>query len=272
MDKPNKLKKQAILKQRLSRLLNNNLDFVTVDSAAKAWGIKNDEAKILLYNLCKKGWLSRIKQGYYIPVDLASTTNEPPLEYPWAVATEFFEPCYIAGWTAGEYWDLTEQIFNKVLLLTSKPQRKTEHIINGTIYRLHSIQESMFFGTETIWQGQNKVQISDPSKTIIDMFYKPAYGGGIRQVVEFYKNYLGSKHKNINLLIEYALKLNKGVVFKRLGFITEKFFPQERSIIKDAQRNLSSGYSRLDLKLPKDKLVAKWNLWVSESWLEDIKL
>jgi predicted transcriptional regulator of viral defense system len=263
---------QSALKSKLAQLLGSSNEIITVDLAVQAWNISREQARWFLYSFCKQGWLSRIKQGYYVPVDLASNLKAPPLEHPWAVAAELWEPCCIGGWTACEYWDFTEQIFNTVFILTTKQQPKKEYELNGTKYLLNTIQESMMFGTKTVWQGQSKVQISDPSKTMIDMFYKPAYGAGIRQVIEFYKSYLNSKHKNIDLLVEYALKFNKGVVFKRLGFITENFFPQEKAIIEVALKNLSAGYSSLDIDLAKDRLVSKWRLWISNSWAKDISL
>lgn len=265
-------KKQLELKHKLYQLLKTSGELISVDSAVKAWDVTREQARWFLYSFCKQGWLSRIKQGYYVPVDLSSNLKDPPLEHQWAIATQLWSPCYIGGWTACEHWDLTEQIFDTVQMFTTKQQAKKEYELNGTKYLLHTIQESMIFGTKTVWQGQCKVQVSNPTKTIVDVFYKPTYGGGIRQVAEFYKNYLESKHKDVDLLIDYALKFNKGVVLKRLGFITEKFFPQERAIIEVALKNLSAGYSNLDTKLPKDKLVSKWHLWISNSWAKDMKL
>lgn len=255
-------------KAKLAKIILSSNGLISVDSTAKALGFNKEQARWFLYSNCKRGWLSRIKRGYYIPVDLASDLKSPPLEHPWAVASQLWGPCYMGGWTACEHWDFTEQIFNTVLVITSNQQPQQEYELNGTQYLLHTTQEKMMFGTKYVWQGQTKVRISDPSKTIIDMFYKPSYGGGMRQIVDFYKNYLGSKHKNINLLIDYALKLNKGVVFKRLGYITEKFFPQEKAIIEIARHNLSAGYSSLDLDMPKDQLISKWRLWIPNNWLE----
>lgn len=264
--------KQSKAKSKLAKLITTSNILISVDSASKALKLSRDQARWTLHSFCKRGWLSRVKRGYYVPVDLSSNLKSPPLEHPWAVATKLWELCYIGGWSASEHWDFTEQIFNTVLVLTSKQQQKKEYELNGTQYQLHTMQETMMFGTKTIWQGQTKVQISDPTKTIIDMFYKPSYGGGIRQVTEFYKNYLGSKHKNIDLLVDYALKFNKGVVFKRLGYVTEKFFPQERAIIEVARSNLSAGYSGLDIDMPKDQLISKWCLWIPNCWSKDFEL
>lgn len=263
---------QSSLRQSLSQLLRSSPDLITIDSAATILGLAQGEAQEILFHLARNGWLSRVKRGHYIPVPLSSNNAQPALEYPWAIAARLFEPCYIAGWSAAEYWDFTEQIFNTTLVLTTKQPRRVREEINATKFLIQTIQQDAFYGTKSIWQGQTKVLISDPSKTIVDMFYKPALGGGIRQVAEFYKNYLKSEHKDINLLVEYALKLNKGVVFKRLGFITEKLFPEEKCIIEVASKNLSSGYSKLDISLPQDRLLRKWNLWVSNSWLKEVPL
>ncbi len=265
-------KNQSKVKSQLARLISASPDLITVDSASQILKISRDQARWFLYSFCKRGWLSRIKRGYYVPVDLSSNLRSPPLEHPMAVAIKLWQPCYIGGWTASEHWDFTEQIFSTILVLTNNQQPKQEYTLNDTQYLLHTMQEAMMFGTQIIWQGQTKVLISDPTKTIIDMFYKPSYGGGIRQVAEFYKSYLDSKHKNIDLLIEYALKFNKGVVFKRLGYITEKFFVQEKAIIEVARKNLSAGYSSLDIDMPKDQLISRWRLWIPNTWSKDFRL
>ena len=34
------------------------------------------------------------------------------LEDPLVIAEKLFSPCYVGGWSAAEYWGITEQIFN----------------------------------------------------------------------------------------------------------------------------------------------------------------
>jgi|GEM_PF-6032200 len=46
---------------------------------------------------------------------MASESDEP-----WAVAQKLFVPCYVGGWSAAEYWDFTEQIFNSTLVVLAK--------------------------------------------------------------------------------------------------------------------------------------------------------
>jgi len=43
-----------------------------------------------------------------VSVPLESRTADVPLEDPWLIAERLFAPCYIGGWSAAEYLDLTE--------------------------------------------------------------------------------------------------------------------------------------------------------------------
>ena len=260
------------LKTMLAKLVRAKPELIDVDTASQVWNLDRDKTVWYLYSLCKQGWLSRVKRGHYLAVDIATDSKTPTLDQPWAVITELFAPCYMAGWTAAEYWGLTDQIFNTILVATSQSISKREHHYSGIDYSLTSVQESSLFGTKRVWQGRVKTQVSDPSKTIVDMFNKPDWGCGMYQVLEFYQNYLHSKHKDIDLLISYALKVNNGTVFKRLGFITEKFFPEEELIIETALKNLTKGYSALDPKLPKDKIIYRWKLWLPEDWTKEMSL
>jgi predicted transcriptional regulator of viral defense system len=91
-------------------------------------------------------------------------------------------------------------------------------------------------------------------------------GGGIRPVSDVLNNYMQSPHKNLNALFEYALRIKNKTVFKRLGYLMEKFHAEEREIIQQCHARISSGYSKLDPDLDADKLITRWKLWIPESW------
>ena len=98
------------------------------------------------------------------------------------------------------------------------------------------------------------------------MLSDPSLGGGIRLVSDILKDFFQSKQANSKLLFEYAQQLNKGVVFKRLGYLTEKFFPEEKDLIDLCLISISAGYSKLDPSLSAKKLVKKWRLWLPDNW------
>ena len=56
-----------------------------------------EKARQLLAYLARRGWLSRVRQGLYIPVPLDARRSGEWREDPWVVAERTFSPCYIGG-------------------------------------------------------------------------------------------------------------------------------------------------------------------------------
>ena len=266
MDKLAGLGKKS--RERLSVLVRNMKGVISLKEAAAFLNMPKDQAATFVSRLCKNGWLSRIQRGVYIPVSIESRNADPVSEDPWVVAERLFEPCYIGGWSAAEHWDLTEQIFRSVLVITAGHVRRKKIKAGGAEYFLKMTSKKNLFGTTDVWKNSNKVKVSDPSKTIIDILNDPEIGGGIRPATDLLKNYFDSKNKNLDLLIEYGEKMGNRTVFKRLGFLVEKNYPQEKAFLERCLLRLSEGYSKLDPALKGEKIVSKWKLWIPASWAE----
>lgn len=103
------------------------------------------------------------------------------MEDPWAIASKIYDPCYIGGWTAGEHWNLAEQLFRKTVAVTARRVRRKETAIQGFPFRIKRIGSSRFFGARTLWRGKTRKNFSDPSRTVIDLLDDPSMGRGIRQ-------------------------------------------------------------------------------------------
>src|SRR5262249_44933428 len=159
------------------------------EETATLLGIPREHAAKLLARWATKGWLSRIKRGLYIPVPLESTTSDIALEHPWAIAEKLFHPCYIGGWSAAEYWGLTEQLFRTLVILTTERPKNRMPVINDTEFLVHTISKLAMFGLKIIWQEKIKVLISDPTRTILDFLIHPKLGGGIRTTTDMLKEY-----------------------------------------------------------------------------------
>ncbi|MBI2470214.1 MAG: type IV toxin-antitoxin system AbiEi family antitoxin domain-containing protein [Planctomycetes bacterium] len=253
-------------RKRLSAIVRETKGTVSVKEASNILKVSATEAAKMLSRWAKKGWLSRVKRGLYIPIPLESRTAEIPLEDPWIIVERLYSPCYIGGWSAAEYWDLTEQVFRTIVVMTTQKPRERNPIIKGTKFLLKTISEKEMFGLKPVWRGQVKISVSDPSRTILDMLNYPKLGGGIRSVADMFSNYLKSENKDLKLLIEYAKRLGNGAVFKRLGFLLERFAFDQTSFINDCKAQLTTGNVKLDPALETDKLITRWRLWVSESW------
>ncbi len=253
-------------RERLSALVRGTKGTITNDQAAPIIGVSPSEASKMLARWCQKGWLSRVVQGLYVPLPLEAAGPDVPLEDPWQIATTLYSPCYIGGWSAAEHWDLTEQIFRSIVVMTTLRPRDRKPVLQGSAYLLTTVAQEKMFGLKTVWRGQTKVSVSDPSRTIIDMLSEPRLGGGIRSVQDMFRNYMDSEMKDMKQLLEYADRLGNGAVFKRLGFLLEKNSPSESGAIDHCLHNLSMGNARIDPKLPAETLVSKWRLWVPEGW------
>jgi len=118
------------------------------------------------------------------------------------------------------------------------------------------------YGLELIIQQQVKIFISDPSRTMIDFLIDPQLGGGIQHVIDIFKVYLKSKHRDVDLLFDYAKKTYSGAVLKRLGYLLEISQSGEFNIAKLCYLLKTDGYIKFDPLPSGDKLVTRWGLWV----------
>jgi predicted transcriptional regulator of viral defense system len=256
-------------RERLSAVLRGTKGTILVAEAAALLDMPASNTAKLLSRWAKKGWLSRVRRGLYVPVPLESRTADVSLEDAWVIADKLFMPCYIGGWSAAEYWDLTEQMFRTVIVLTTQRPRERKLTIKGTEFLLRSIPDKAIFGINEVWRGQVKVNVSDITRTILDMMNDPHLGGGLRSTIDMFRNYINSDKKDFGLLIEYADQLGNGAVFKRLGFLLEKYAENEVGYIEQCRARLTTGNAKLDPALKASKLITKWRLWVPERWAKE---
>lgn len=256
-------------RQRLAAVIRGTKGTISVSDASEILGVPSPVVAKMLARWAVKGWLSRVRRGLYIPVPLESRTAEVPLEDPWLIAGRVFDPCYIGGWSAAEYWDLTEQIFRTVLVMTVKKPRERRPEFNGTKFLARTISRKAFFGLKPVWRGSEKISVSDPSRTILDMFNDPGLGGGIRSTADMFSNYLSSEDKDLDLLIGYADRLANGAVFKRLGFLLERTAPDEKNAINACRAHLTKGNAKLEPRQNNKRLITRWRLLVPEGWIRE---
>ena len=152
--------------------------------------------------------------------------------------------------------------------MTQRQQKNYRPVIKDTEYLLHFTRPVLFFGLKTIWCSNIKVNISDPTRTVVDLMNNMALGGGLRSSVNILMNYLNSEKKSIELLIDYMRVLGKGAAYKRLGFLIEKHYPEESRLIKICLAGLTTGNAKLDPALDCKKLITRWRLWVPQHWTE----
>lgn len=254
-------------RQRLSQVLRKvKGGCLTSKNVAKFLNVSTIQARAFLSTWAANGWLYRVRQGVYTLIDITATSMDQSLIDPWVVANALFTPCYIGGWSAAQHWGFTEQLFESTLIITSKRINGKKQTAGGLTFFIKKLKTERMFGLKAVWREQIKVQVSDPHKTIVDMFDDPSIGGGIRSVIDFFEQYLSSSYFNADILVEYASKMNNKTIFKRLGFVLSKITPNAIALINRCKQNISKGNSQLDPYLKGNRLHKKWNLWIPEDF------
>jgi predicted transcriptional regulator of viral defense system len=252
---------------QLASVLSAAGDIVHVRDVERILQLPRAEAGKRLSRWMTQGWLHRVGRGSYVPVAIDTLGADQVLSDPWVLVPALFSPGYIGGRTAAEHWDLTEQIFKDIVVVTAKALRHTHQVRHGAAFTLQHAPAEKIFGTKTVWRHRSRVLVSDVHRTMIDMLDQPGLGGGIQHVADCFAAYLSHAERNDALLIQYADRLGNGAVFKRLGFLAER----TGNAVQIAQASLSrltTGVAKLDATLGGPQhLVAQWRLRIPVSWM-----
>jgi predicted transcriptional regulator of viral defense system len=249
--------------QRLAALIREAGDTIRIDDAVKVFGLDRQKAAKLLAGWHNQGNLRRIARGLYVPVSPTALGRQQVLNDPWVLVPELYSPGYVGGWTALEYWELTEQLFRSVCVLTAKRTTFGDAKYQGVSFYIKHISKAQLFGTKTIWRDSVKVQVSDPHKTILDILNDPKLGAGLQHVMDVvtaYARQYGSK-RDLEQLLSYADQIGNGALFKKLGYVAEKL-DLETWFMDECHKRITKGYALLGTQDANNKLVTKWNLWV----------
>lgn len=254
-------------RKSLARILAAGKGAITIDSATKILGWEREKARAFLSSLNRSGWLKLIKPGVFVPVPLESGEPDLTEENEFVLANYLYGNCYIGGWSAASFWGLTDQIFLKTWVMTSGFVRKKEETKAGHTYLLRHVPQPYFFGLQTEWINQDKVLMSDPHKTIID-FANFITDFGLQGLVDVFTEYLRSKHKNLDILLDYATQTTNRTVFKRIGFLLELYEPNALEHIDICLQNISKGPSQLSPNIVGEVYLKKWHLKVPRSMVK----
>lgn len=198
-----------------------------------------------VYNLKQKKIFAPIKRGYYVFTPLESIpsgirVNEfliPPIFFPR-------KNYYIGYSTMFNYYNLTEQLFQKIYVLnTSLSQEK---IICGVSYKFIKISEDRMYGQEIVRIRDTEVMVSSKERTLIDLIYFNKPIGGINSAIEIFRKVVAEKKCNIKKLIEFAVFFPNITVRKRIGVILENIGINKaylKPIIKSIEKTAISSFS-----------------------------
>ena len=149
-------------REQLARLTSRGRHLVTVDDAIERLNLTRSDAAKLLARWSQQGWLRRVRRGFTSPFPWTSRTPELWSEDPMVLATAVWSPCYFTGWTAGNHWGLTEQIFTTIVVKTTRRVRSPrQRLLDHDLLIGHASEGRLGWGIRTVWPKGAQVRIAD---------------------------------------------------------------------------------------------------------------
>jgi predicted transcriptional regulator of viral defense system len=250
---------------QLLRVLAASGDVIQISDVTKVLSVSRVEAAKRLARWREQGWVSRVGSGAYVPASIDTLGSERVLDDAWILVPALFAPAYVAGRTAAEHWDLTEQIFKDIVVVTGQAVRQRHQTRQGFEFTLKHLSPEKIFGTKPVWRHKSKVPISDLHRTIVDTLDDPELGGGIQHVSDCLNAYFKRADRDDQKLVEYGDRLGNGAVFKRLGFLAEGR-DDTGALVDLCRARLTAGNAKLDPALDGARLFSRWHLLIPPSW------
>ena len=123
------------------------------------------------------------RSGAYVAASIDTMGSDRVLDDAWVLVPALFAPAYIGGRTAAEHWDLTEQIFKDIVVITGQAIRQKRQRRQGSVLA-EALEPRRYSARRRSGVIRPSVPVSDVHRTIIDMLDDPAVGGGIQHVAD----------------------------------------------------------------------------------------
>jgi len=220
----------------------------------------NRKAANFIRKLVDRGVVARLRPGLYalIPFEIGTSREYAGNPYLIARALVGGKDYYVSHGSAMEIHGMTTQPQFRVYVSVLRRVRNVT--VSGIEFVFVRVKKEHYFGATEHWATkQEKVLVSDPEKTIVDGLLRPEYCGGVSEVAKAL--WIARDALDVNRLTLYALKVGKGSVIRRLGFLLELYDMgswENREMLK---LHLTKTYSLLDPNLPPEgKFYSKWKL------------
>lgn len=241
-------------------LIQEKIEVFSAAELALHFGSVNTKVYVMLEDLVRRGWLTKLKKGLY-----ARNPEEHRGRYylpNWhKVAAGLAHPkkYYIGFYSALQIHDLiTQPSLREYVVVQHRVYPKIMEI-QGVPFELVHFKPERFFGYKKSWiNDHDKVFCSDLEKTMIDCLYLPQHAGGMEGIVKAL--YKARKEIRPGVLVEYALTFKVQAVMKRLGYVLEKMnlFKTEQNILHQL---VSESYTKLDPSVKvKGKFHRRWRI------------
>ena len=233
-------------------------------------GLSPKSARGLSVRLVERGLATRLKPGLFILVPAELVHERDYLGDPYVVAAEIVGGMdyFISHASAMDIHRMVTQ--PQLVIYATTTQAIRPRFVLGTEFRFVRCKPEHLFGSTDHWATKTrKIRVSDLERTVIDGLKQSEYCGGFSEVAKGF--WMRRQGMDVKKLVEYALMLDIGAVYRRLGYLLELFETEETGQLELLQRKLTATYVLLDPILPAEgKFIARWRLRLNVS-PEEIK-
>ncbi|MEX0641167.1 MAG: type IV toxin-antitoxin system AbiEi family antitoxin [Pirellulales bacterium] len=201
----------------------------------------------VIRSLRDKNWLQRLSGGHYLLIPAERGPIGIPDSNMLAVGQYLAKPYYFGFATAAAHYRFTAQSRSAVWIVTTK--QLPERTIRSTTFRFVSVVSRKFFGFESTPVYEQKVQMSDREKTVIDCVDQPEFAGGIGELTRIIAS--AAPKVDWNKFTEYAAKFGSVSVVQRFGSLADRAKVQIPDDSRHVLQSLIKPNSRSFLASPK---------------------
>lgn len=230
----------------LARLAGAGHQIISVDDIETTLEVPPNTAREIASRLTEKGWLDRLFPGTYLIIPLTAGEEAVYTTHEYLIAAHVAEPMYIGYYSALSHHGLTEQVPRTVYVVT--PTRAQSREIHGVPYRVTTVTERKFFGSEPTSIEGTTVQVSDLEKTLVDCADHPEFCGGLRELATAMRT-ADERGCDWVTVGEYLERLDNGAATKRIVYLADQLgidLPAREELVA----SFTSGYSSLDPTRP----------------------
>lgn len=181
-----------------------------------AWHPDFDRNNIIRW--VKKGYLIRLRQGYYAFPEYKKST-----EYSLYFANRIYRPSYISLHTALSFYGMIPEA---VVQITSVTTLKTAYFKNDFgEYSYKSIKENLLFGYQLKpVANERTIQFASPEKALLDLLYLYPFYNTTQELEELrLDDYFMHNDLNKEQLLQLAERFQSKALMQRVNLLVETY-------------------------------------------------
>jgi len=201
------------------------IELVSLDEIRRRGSISAGFARKLAYQLVRKRWLQRVRQGMYLLNPSQHGPDAIPDTDPLRLGSRFVQPYYFGYATAAELLGLLPQA-SKLYYLVSTARAVPVQALQDR-FRLIRVTPSRFFGFQRMERRGTTLSVSNLERTVLDCLNRPELAGGMAGISHIMA--LAKPRLNWGRFGRYLNQFGNRNLALRAGFLAERVRPSIRA-------------------------------------------